>query len=353
MYSLAALLPTCTTTALALIGATMNALPSQQLQAYYPFLTDLLDVTGNYGPAALFGTAQPPNGSMCLNGVYLNGATIGQDVRTPLLTTLDTTDFEIAVEFNVTAFPPGVGPVLMGGNGWRWLGIYLQSNGTIGIKHNNSNLSWSGTTVTTGQWYFASLKYEAGVAQLWLNGALVHQATVGPLSDGNNKNLCTNDYSNGTAFNGCIRNLLVSNDTTIVARATPFGAGCPGIAGTPLLAPATMPALGTSFDLSAANLEPVVPFAFLSLGLSNTSSRFGPLPLSLQLIGLGAGCDLLTSAEAAVLFGVAGGAGTFNFGVPTNPRYVGTHLYFQCASIDSSAAGGIALSNGVDAVIGY
>jgi len=35
------------------------------------------------------------------------------------------------------------------------------------------------------------------------------------LNDGNNKNFTTNDYSVGIKFNGCIRNLLILNDTSI------------------------------------------------------------------------------------------------------------------------------------------
>src|SRR5262245_16167640 len=164
--------------AFAVLAASAPALVGQQIQAFYPLATDLLDVTTNYGPMSLLGTPPPapPSNGVCVNGVYYFGG--GQDVRTPLLTSLDTTDFEIDVEFNITALPTFQGPVIMGGDLWRWLGIYLQANGTVGVKHNNSNLAWSTTTLSPGQWYSASLKYEAGTVVLLIDNALVLHANV-------------------------------------------------------------------------------------------------------------------------------------------------------------------------------
>ncbi|HLQ37284.1 MAG TPA: hypothetical protein VK348_05770, partial [Planctomycetota bacterium] len=280
----------CTTATIALLAAftaTDPLVAQAQIQALYPLQTDLLDASNNYGPVTLLGTPPPapPNNGVCVNGIYFFNAG-GQDVRTPLLTNLDTTDFEIDVDFNIAAMPAVRGPVIMGGHLWRWLGIYLQSNGTVGIKHNNSNLAWSSTTLSTGLWYSASLKYERGTVVLFINGALVLQANVGPLSDGNNKNITTNDFSTGLNFNGCIRNLLVINDTTVLATAAPYGAGCTGSAGVPALTPTTNPQLGTTFLLNATNLPPAAVFAFLSMGFSRTTSLLGPLPLNLQPFGL-------------------------------------------------------------------
>ena len=336
---------------LAVLAASATALVGQ-IQAFYPLASDLLDATNTYGPMSLLGSPPPapPNNGVCVNGVYYFSG--GQDARTPLLTSLDTTDFEIDVEFNITAMPTFQGPVIMGGDLWRWLGIYLQANGTVGIKHNNSNLSWSTTTLSTGQWYQAALKFESGVAALFIGGSLVHFVTTGPLSDGNNRNITTNDFSNGRAFNGCIRNLLVINNTTLVATAAPYGAGCPGSAGTPALAPTNNPQLGTVFQLGASSLPPGPGFALLAVGFSQTVSALGPLPLSLQPLGLGAGCNLLVSVDATNGAATAGGTAGFSLNLPFNPAFIAFQLYFQCASIDPPAPGGIAVSNGVAATIG-
>lgn len=325
-----------------------------QVQAYYPLASDLLDATAQYGPMSLLGTTPPapPNNGVCVNGIYYYNSG-GQDVRTPIISTLTTTDFQVDVEFNITAMPAVRAPVLMGGTGWRWLGIYLQANGTVGIKYNNSNLAWSTTTLSTGIWYAASLRFENGIAQLRINNAIVLQMTVGALNDGNNKNFTTNDFSNGLSFNGCIRNLTISNDTsTGAASAQAFGAGCAGSVGVPGLAPANAPQLGTTFTMNGTNFAPGAPFAFMTIGFSNTTSILGPLPLNLQFLGFGASCNLLVSTDATLVFPVAGGTGAFTFGVPTDPSFTGLVLYFQDASIDGGATGGFAFSNAVVATLG-
>lgn len=346
--------------ALFLAATTTSSLVAQtQVVAFYPLLTDLLDATATYGPVSLLGYngATPPsapNNGVYHNGVYYFSAPGGQDIRTPLMPTLNTTDFQVNVEFNLTALPPSFGaPVLMGGSGWRWLGIYVDPNGLVGIKHNNSNLAWSTTALSTGVWYSAALRYELGNVELFINGTSVLQAAVGTLNDGNNKNFTTNDFSNGRALNGWIRNLLVVNDPTPVATAASYGTGCAGSAGVPSLVPVNTPQLGIEFVQAATNLEPSAVFAFMAIGFSNTGSVFGPLPFNLQAFGLGAGCDLLVSADVSTLFQVAGGSGTFTFPVPMNTGIDGVTLYYQCASIDAGAVGGLAVSNAVGTAIGF
>ncbi len=340
-------------TALLAIAATTGR-ATAQVQAFYPLMTDLLDASNTYGPITLTGTPPPapPSNGVCVNGIY-GLSPGGQDVRTPMLPTLDTNDFQVDVEFNITAMPPVSGPVYIGGNSYRWIGIYLQANGIVGIKHNNSNLLWSTTTLTTGNWNSASLKFDSGVVQLIINNAIVLQATIGALNDGNNKNFTTNDYSVGKNFNGCIRNVLISNDATIgSATASAFGSGCGGASGAPFLTPGNTPQLGSTFAINAANMAPSVPVAFMTVGFSSTTSILGPLPYNLQPFGFGANCNLLISTDATVLFQTSSGAGTFNLPVPSDVAFTGLQLFFQAAVIDPAATGGFTFTNAIDAVIG-
>jgi hypothetical protein len=204
----------CTAALLAASVAT-GTLLAQVPQASYPLLTDLNDATGLNGPVMLIGTAPPPANGVCLNGTYSFGNPNGQDIRTPVLSTLDTNDFQLEVEFQVAALPGFNSPIVIGGNGWRWIGFLVQPNGTLGILHNNAMQEWSSTTIALGTWYDGMIKYEAGIVELHLDGVMIHQANIGPLNTGNNHNFVTNNYSNATAFNGCVRNLLISNDTTL------------------------------------------------------------------------------------------------------------------------------------------
>jgi|JRYL01.1.fsa_nt_gb hypothetical protein len=345
------------TTAIALLFGGLAAAPAAaqlQVLAHYPLLADVLDATAQNGPITLGGTtppAQPSNG-VCVNGIYLFNAG-GQDVRTPAMPTLDTTDFQVEVEFQITALPNGNAPVLMGGNGWRWIGIYVQANGTIGLKYNNSNFTWSSTAVQPGPWYTGTIKFEAGVVQLYLNGGLIHQATLGVLNDGNNKNFTTNDFSNGRSHYGCIRNLVIANDTTLDgAMATRYGAGCPGVAGEPTLTPVGTPQLGSVFLADMTNFDPSSAIAFLAVGFSSTNSPLGALPASLVPFGLAPGCDLLVSGEAMLLMFTTNGTGVFAFPVPASPAFTGQALYLQGASLDNTMPGGVALSNGLALSLG-
>jgi len=209
-------------TALALCVAFLmtGSLTAQTVQANYPLTVDLLDTTGTYGPVALTGNAgpapaPPTAGGVCHNGNYWFSGGPGQDIRSPEITSLDATDFEIDVDFNITSLGGNM-PILMMGNGWRWIGLYVDAAGTIGAKHNNSNLTWSTTTVSAGNWHTAKLKFELGVLQIVLDGAQIHtNISVGPLNTGNDLCFTTNDFSTGSAYNGCIRNVTLSNDTTV------------------------------------------------------------------------------------------------------------------------------------------
>jgi len=214
------------TAGLLAVAASTGSLVAQQLQAHYPLINDLDDATMINGPVMLLGTTPPaqPNNGLCLNGIYLfSGNPLGQDARTPIIATLDANDFQLEVEFQVASLPAFNSPIVVGGNGWRWIGFLVQPNGTLGVLHNNAMQEWSTTTITLGTWYTGLIKYEAGMLELHLNGALIHQASIGPLNTGNNLNFVTNNYSNSTAFNGCIRQLRVFNDTTLGGTGGPIG----------------------------------------------------------------------------------------------------------------------------------
>lgn len=221
--------------AFALLTAFMAAsslVAQLQTQAFYPLLTDLLDATTNYGPVVLVGNggpapASPTGNGVCVNGIYAGSTAGGQDVLTPSITTLNLSDFQIDVDFNITALPAANRPIFMCSKWYRWMGIYLQPNGTVGLIYNNNLYSWSSTVLAPATWYSASMQFENGLAALSINGQLVLLVPIGVLNTGNYRDFTTNNWSNGTNFNGCIRNLRISNDTTIVAAQwSTYGAGC-------------------------------------------------------------------------------------------------------------------------------
>lgn len=147
---------------------------------------------------------------------------------------------------------------------------------------------------------------------------------------------------------GLIDNLRIGT----LATATPFGAGCAGVAGNPGLAAANSPGLGATLQLDATNLDPAAPISVMVAGISNTTSPLGPLPVDLQVVGFGAGCDLLVSPDVLLTFAAAAGSGSLTLAIPSSSQFLGAQLYFQCGSFDTVALGGLAVSNGVAITVG-
>jgi hypothetical protein len=340
--------------ALAALASSGSLAAQLQPQAIYPLLTDLLEATATYAPAALTGNPTPPNppaNGVCVNGIYSLSAG-GQDVRFPVITSLNMADFQVDVEFLITAFPTSFGaPVFMGGHLWRWLGIYVQPTGIVGIKHNNSNLAWSTTTLSTGTWYSGRLKYEGGTVELYIDGTMVLTVVVGVLSTGSatidNRNFTTNDFSNGRNHNGCIRNVIISNDTTLGTTAGTFayGSGCDGLT----LGANGVPSIGNPlFELVATNVPPLVPLVFFAFGGTALNPGF-----DLTVIGM-AGCATYTSLDFGLLGPsvVMGPSANFLLPIPNDPALTGTAIASQALSYSAATALGLASSNGLRLILG-
>jgi hypothetical protein len=169
--------------------------------------------------------------------------------------------------------------------------------------------------------------------------------SVGVLSTSTNLNFCTNDYSNGTAFHGCVRELRIANDTTlgVTAGAFPYGSGCDGL----LLGANGAPTLGNVlFELVASNVPAASPLAFFGFGSSTVIPG-----ADLSVIGM-TGCTGLTSLDIG-LFGpsvVAGGTANFPLPVPNDPALNGLALSSQALSFSAANPAGLASSNGVNIV---
>ena len=319
-----------------------------QPQASYPLISDLLDTTTTYPPITLTGNPTPPappaNG-VCVNGIYSFNPG-GQDVRTPNIGSLNSNDFQLDLEFSIAALPSLRAPVFMAGNGWRWIGIYLQANGTVGLKYNNNNFTWSTTTLAVGPWYIASVRYEAGTVELFIDGQMIHTAALGALNTGNNLNFTTNDFSNGLNHNGCIRNLVISNDTKLGgASAQNYGSGCDGLA----MSAIGVPAIGNAaFALRLSNVPTVSAVAWIGFGRQVVNPG-----LDLAAIGM-VGCASYTSLDLGV-FGpvpVTGRTASFPLAIPNDPTLTGLVLYAQGISMSAATSLGLAVSNGTQLVLG-
>ncbi len=135
-----------------------------------------------------------------------------------------------------------------------------------------------------------------------------------------------------------------------LASFTPYGGGCLGSRGVPLLTAqgSSTPRSGTTFTAQVTNLPWTGP-AFLFVGLSDTLYGTTPLPFDLGLIGAPT-CSLMASCEQLdVLVNVLGSA-TWSFVVPPFP---GASFYVQVFPLDPGVNTlGLIASNGARGVIG-
>jgi hypothetical protein len=143
-------------------------------------------------------------------------------------------------------------------------------------------------------------------------------------------------------------------DASPVATFLPFGVGCAGTGGVPLLAAATgsRPALGSTFVTEVANLP--YGIALLEVGFSNIITS-GSLPLPLDLTGIGMpGCNLLVDPLVAIALTGPGSVATWSWAIPNVQSLFGATFFAQGFSFDPGAnAFGFAASNGAVGTLGF
>jgi len=136
----------------------------------------------------------------------------------------------------------------------------------------------------------------------------------------------------------------------IAASYTVFGAGCAGSAGIPSNTAVAPPRIGQPITITFGNL-PATNAAVAILGLSNTSSAYGPLPLNLAVFGA-PGCWGRVSADAtAFLFGSGVSASYFS-AIPNQAQLIGVGYFTQALVLDAVNPLGAIMSDAAAARIG-
>ena len=167
--------------------------------ARYPVNGNANDTTGNYGPISLNNTIYQDG------GIYLNG--IAYDVATtPELGGLNFNALTIQAEFKVSEFKRM--PVFVGGTSYRWLGFYLDSDGGIELKYNNSTFAECTVSYQLNIWHEAVITYDGSVGKLYLDGNLGCTIPFN-IVHGNDKTISTGDFANAMTYKGVLKNLRI------------------------------------------------------------------------------------------------------------------------------------------------
>ncbi len=136
----------------------------------------------------------------------------------------------------------------------------------------------------------------------------------------------------------------------MTASYTVIGAGCPGSVGVATNSASAPPRLGQSSTITFGNL-PAPYFAFAIIGLSNTVSAFGPLPVDLSTFGA-PGCFGRVSTDVTIFLLGSGGAASFTNSTPNQPYLIGLPYYTQALVFDAVNPLGGVMSDAAAAIVG-
>ena len=169
--------------------------------AWYKLTSNANDTSGKSNAISLKGV-QFKNGALYSDGVYQ------QSTASAYPKNWDLTRFSISAKFYVNDITKSR-PVFITGH--RWLGYYLDKNGTISMKYNNSNMVTSNTRYKINTWHSANITYENGIAYFFLDDVQIGYKKIN--FNFVNKNptpsIGITDYSNGATFKGWIKDLIV------------------------------------------------------------------------------------------------------------------------------------------------
>jgi hypothetical protein len=156
-------------------------------------------------------------------------------------------------------------------------------------------------------------------------------------------------------YGGVSSSLSALRDTQEFSGVLPvyavFGGGCAGGAGVPSNTADALPRIGHTMIARIGNL-PAPEAAFFMLGMSNTTSAFGPLPFDLTAVGA-PGCFGRVRPDASTLLIGSGGAATVRLSIPDSPAYIGMGFFTQALVLQPGLnALGAAASDAVAAIVG-
>lgn len=141
-------------------------------------------------------------------------------------------------------------------------------------------------------------------------------------------------------------------DPGVVARWSPFGAGCAGTAGVPMLGPAgaSQPVFGAVFRFELSSL-PTTGIAVITIGFSAQQWNGIPLPWDLSSLGM-PGCTMRSSPEFLYFAPVSAGRATLALPLPNDPGLVGVQFSSQAFVVEPgiNAIGAIVSNAGVGVI---
>jgi len=177
-------------------------------------LSDGIDVTGFNDKMTLI-NAPFENGGIYCNGLYIHGDPDYCLAQTPPIKGLKFNSFSISIDFFVSE--KITQPVWIIGTSCRWLGFYLQDDGTVALLYNNWDFLTTSMTYSINEWHNAQITFDGTTTVISLDGL-----EAGFLKFGNgyvpldydkcgltDTEIGVTNFSNGHVLEGWVKNLTV------------------------------------------------------------------------------------------------------------------------------------------------
>lgn len=194
---------------------TNDPVPQNNLIADYPLISDGVDLRGLNGSMTLNNTPFQNGGIYC-NGKYDHSPDPDYCIaKSPPINSFKFESFSISMDFLVTE--TRTQPVWIIGTSCRWLGYYLEEDGTVALLYNNWDFLLTKTNYSLNEWHKARISFDGTTAKIFLDGNLAGALKFGDGYVPLNYDVCgTSDneigvtnYSNGQVLKGYVRNLEV------------------------------------------------------------------------------------------------------------------------------------------------
>ena len=191
--------------------------------ASYSLINTAADQTGSYPDIELSNTPFADTNGIYCNGLYIFDVMPGGSAAiTESLEELYDPAFAASVEFNLDTSRTRTSPILVLGEGWRYLGIIAQPDGSVYCLFNGAQYQVQDYSISGNAWHRAAVMYTEvdSTAQFWIDGKLI-MVREGLLNrDVNDGQVSNTHYGNGLTFHGFLRNLTVWSSEDLLSDIT-------------------------------------------------------------------------------------------------------------------------------------
>ncbi len=179
-----------------------------EVEAYWPLTADASDSLGAYGDLELVNVVGPGPDGIFLNGNYIYGDPDSSLAATPPIN-WDFDHLAVALEFK-TVDSGAYRPIFICGDLYRWLGAQIAGD-QLELIVNDIPVP-SSAHVAPGMWHRVAVRWDAGTARLYLDGAEVATASADSLihtDSDNDYRISNTHFGSAEAFKGYWRHLQV------------------------------------------------------------------------------------------------------------------------------------------------